>query len=165
MSSSKGGKTDSSIIELENDFFENHVAYSIVALANLITQNTIKNTLAGTSLSVYEWRIMRLAFIYGQICAADVINLFGLDKTTTSRSVSKLKSRKLVKLSLDPDDKRQTNISLSAAGKRLHSKIIQRDQVSDESIEEIFSPRELKTIHGAMRKLRPHVKNMLSNKN
>ncbi len=157
-------KVRNSISELENAFFDKHLAYSIIALANLISQNTSKNTLAGTALSVSEWRIMRMAFIYKSICAADIINLFGLDKTTTSRAISRLHKRKLVRLTVDAKDKRQTNVSLSAAGKRLHDKIIKRDKVSDESIEKILSRQELKTFHSAMRKLRTHVKEkMLEN--
>ncbi len=155
-------KTRSNISELEKAFFDKHLAYSIVALSNLISQNTTRNTLAGTSLSVYEWRIMRMAYIYKVICAADIINLFGLDKTTTSRAISRLHTRKLVRLSIDGADKRQTNVTLSAAGKRMHDKIIKRDKVSDESIEKILSRQELKSFHSAMKKLRVHVKeNML----
>ena len=150
------------IRELEDEFYDTHVSYSIIALANLVTLNTMKNTLDGTNLTVNEWRILRLTFIYGSICAADVINLFGLDKTTTGRAISRLKTAKLVKLSVDSMDKRQTNVSLSTAGKKLHDQIIKRDSVSDDSIEKILTKGELSAFHKAMRKLRLHVKEMLS---
>lgn len=146
---------------VENDFFDTHVAYSIIALANLITLNTMKNTLEGTGLSVNEWRVMRMAAIYGSICAADIINLFGLDKTTTGRAISRLHKRRLVKQAVDADDRRQTNVSLSATGKKMHDRIIKRDSISDNYIETILSQREIKSFHAAMRKLRHHVKQML----
>lgn len=149
------------ITELESDFFDTHVAYSVVALANLITQNTVKNTLAGTSLLVNEWRILRMAYIYKSITAVDVINLFGLDKTTTGRAITKLADAGLVILSVNPGDKRQTRISLSPEGKRLHNKIIRRDNISDEFIENILTQQQIKSFHKIMSKLRLHVRNML----
>ncbi len=150
------------IRELENEFYDSHVSYSIIALANLISLNTMKNTLDGTQLTVNEWRVLRLAFIYGSICAADVINLFGLDKTTTGRAISRLKNAGLVKLSVDSSDKRRTNVTLTAAGTRLHHQVIKRDSVSDDSIEQILTAAELRSFHRAMKKLRLHVKDMLN---
>jgi len=155
-------KSKKDIGDLENEFFDTHVAYSIVALANLITLNTMKNILAETQLSVNEWRILRMTYIYNSISAADVINIFGLDKTTTSRAISKLGEAKLIKLSVNPRDKRQTYILLTAAGKRLHDKIILRDNISDESIEKILSRQEIRSFHKTMNKLRLHVKDMLN---
>ncbi len=154
-------KVKSNIRDLENEFYDSHVSYSIIALANLVSLNTMKNTLDGTKLTVNEWRILRLAFIYGSICAADVINLFGLDKTTTGRAITRLKNARLVKLAVDPRDKRQTNVSLSSEGRKLHDQVIKRDSVSDDSIEKILTKSELSSFHKAMKKLRLHVKDML----
>ena len=155
-------KSNTNIRELENEFYDTHVSYSIIALANLVTLNTLKNTLSDTGLSVNEWRILRLTFIYDSICAADVINLFGLDKTTTSRAISGLNRAKLVKLTTDSEDKRQTNVSLTASGRKLHNQIIKRDNVSDASMEKILTRQELKSFHSVMQKLRTHAKEMLA---
>ena len=40
-------KSKTNIRELENEFYDSHVSYSIIALANLISLNTMKNTLDG----------------------------------------------------------------------------------------------------------------------
>ena len=151
------------ISDLENRFFNSHVAYSVIALANLITQNTFKNTLADSKLSVTEWRILRMTFLYDSISAIDVINIFGLDKTTTSRAITKLHEAKLVRSSVNTQDRRQTIFLLTASGKRLHDKIIKKDNISDESIEKVLSKNEIRSFHSTMKKLRVHVQDMLRN--
>ncbi len=158
----KGTKrTKSDITDLENNFFNSHVAYSIIALANLITQNTFKNTLTGTELSVNEWRILRLTYLYQSICAVDVISIFGLDKTTASRAITRLRDAKLIRSSVNKQDRRQTDFLLTAGGKRLHDKVIKQDNISDDSIEKVLSKQEIRSFHSTMKKLRVHVKKML----
>lgn len=157
----KNNKNKQDINELENNFFNSHVAYSVVALANLITLNTLKNTLAEQKLSVNEWRILRMAYLYQPISAINIINLFGLDKTTTSRAITKLRDNKLIKLSVNTQDKRQTDFLITAKGRHLHDKIIKHDNISDESIEKVLTKQEIKSFHKAMTKLREHVKEML----
>ena len=151
----------SEIDKLEQKLFNSNVGYSIIALANLITLNTSKNTLAKEKLSVNEWRILRLTYLYEPISAIDIITLFGLDKTTTSRAITKLRDAKLIKLSVNIHDRRQTDFQLTANGKRLHDKIIKKDNISDKSIERILTKKEIQSFHIAMNKLRSHVKELL----
>ncbi len=162
---SKKKRTKRNVPELEDNFFSTHVAYSVIALANSITQNTLKNTLVDSSLSVNEWRILRLTFLYQSISAIDVIEIFGLDKTTTSRAITKLRDAKFIKMTPNKEDRRQTHFDLTAAGKRLHNKIIKRDNISDTSIENVLSTKEIASFHRTMKKLRTHVKNMIMQEN
>jgi DNA-binding MarR family transcriptional regulator len=163
VSENKNDKRD--IRELEQRLFNTHTPYSIIALANLITLNTSKNTLAGHKLSVNEWRILRLAFLYQPISAIDVINLFGLDKTTTGRAITKLRDAKLIRLTVNTLDRRQTYFQLTSSGKRLHDKIIKQDNVTDKLIEKVLTKNEIQSFHVTMNKLRSHVKEMLNQEN
>lgn len=154
-------KSNKDIADRETRFFDSHVAYAIIALANLITQNTLKHTLAGTKLSVNEWRILRLTYIYQSVCAADVITVFGLDKTTTGRALTGLREAKLIRSAANSLDRRQSNFTLSAAGKRLHDRIVRQDNISDRAIEKVLSKAEIAAFHTCMHKLRAHVRNRL----
>ena len=158
---SKKRSTKSDIDKLEQELFNSDIGYSIIALANLITLNTSRNTLARQKLLVNEWRILRLTYLYEPISAIDIITLFGLDKTTTSRAITKLRDAKLIKLTVNAQDRRQTYFQLTASGKRLHDKIVKQDRISDKSIDGILTKKEIQSFHVAMNKLRSHVKELL----
>ena len=146
----------------ESKFFDSNLAYSIIVLANLIARNTSRHTLRDAPVNVNEWRILRLVETFGPICASDVIELFGIDKTTAGRAVSRLSDLKLVKPAPDPADRRRTLISSTSAGRRLHARIAPRDRAYDASFEKVLSRDEVRRFHQLMKRLRPHAQRLLA---
>lgn len=138
----------------ERDFFEANLTYSIMVLANLISRNTSTETLAGFPVSLNEWRLLRLLFIFGPVCATDIIETLAMDKTTVSRAVTSLHRSGYVELGSNPEDRRQTLILLTDKGRQLHGRIAPRDEAVDRAFEELLSATELKYFHRIMRKLR-----------
>ena len=156
-----GRTTRQSIAGKEQAFFDRHLAYSIMVLANLISRNTSRRTLAGTPLKINDWRVLRLTQMFGPLCAIDVINLLGLDKTTTSRAIGRLDELDLVELAPNPDDRRQTLISLTAKGRAMYDHVAPRDRASDSSFQRVLTAAELRRFHLLMGKLRRHAQQLL----
>lgn len=156
------GANECSIFEREEDFYDNHLAYSIMVLANLITKHTSQVTLASASISINEWRVLRLVSIFGPISAADIINTIGMDKTTVSRTITGLHKANLIRLHTNSADRRKTLLTLTAAGKKIHNKINPLAEASDRSFEQQLSDDERKHIGPIMHKLRRYAKEKLA---
>lgn len=150
------------IQQREEDFYDNHLAYSIMVLANLITKHTSQTTLSNSPININEWRILRLVSIFGPISAADIITTIGMDKTTVSRTVTGLHKENLIKLHANSEDRRQTLLTLTATGKKILDKINPLAEASDRSFEQQLSDEELKHIRSIMHKLRRHAKELLA---
>jgi len=148
-------------LEGEEDFYGSHLAYSIMVLANLITKHTSQVTLAGSPLNINEWRVLRLLSLFGPMSAVDVISTIGMDKATVSRTVTSLHKSKLIKLKVNPKDRRQTLLSLTSAGTRILDKIGPIAEASDRSFESQLTPEEIKHIRPIMRKLHKYVKSII----
>jgi DNA-binding MarR family transcriptional regulator len=154
-------RTDPRIAEAEQAFFDHNLTYSIMVLANLIGRNTSRHALAGAPVNLNEWRALRMIRMFAPICAADIIDLLGLDKTTVSRAITRLHELGLARLSANSSDRRQTLIRLTAAGTRLHDRLLPKDQGNDASFEQALTPVELKQFLRVMQKLRPHALELL----
>lgn len=139
----------------EQKLFEGNLTYSIMVLANLIGRNTSNHTLADFPVTVNEWRILRVASIFGPVCATDIISTLAIDKTTVSRAITSLHKGGYVDLAPNPDDRRQTLIVLTNKGWKLHGKIAPVDESIDKSFEDVLTATEINYFHRIMRKLRP----------
>lgn len=148
----------------EQELFEANLTYSIMVLANLIGRNTSNHTLANFPVSVNEWRVLRVASIFGPVCASDVISTLAIDKTTISRAITSLHNGGYIDLKPNPDDRRQTLIVLTSKGWRLHAKIAPIDESIDQSFEDVLTETEIKYFHRIMRKLRPFAQKLGSGK-
>lgn len=157
-----GGDKERDLAEAEARFFEQNVAYSIMVLANLIARITTQGALTDSSLTLPAWRVLRIVQVFGPLSAASIIATIGMDKTTVSRMITYLHDAQLIELNANAADRRQTLISLTPAGRRLHDRIAPTDDQFDRSFESLLSASQLKTFHEAMRKLRAHAQSLVA---
>jgi DNA-binding MarR family transcriptional regulator len=132
------------------------ITYYLMSIANLIARNTAHRTLRGSGLSLNEWRVLRFVALVPSALASDVIASLGIDKTTVSRAIASLGAKKLVRLTPNPEDRRETRLSLSAAGRRLHDRYQPVDQAVDASFEKELSRSEAATLRRLLVKLHSH---------
>ena len=132
------------------------ITYYLMSIANLIARNTAHRTLSGSGLSLNEWRVLRFVALAPSSLASDVIASLGIDKTTVSRAIARLGTRRLVVLKINPEDRRETRLSLSAAGRRLHDRYHPVDQAVDASFEKRLSRSEATTLRRLLVKLHTH---------
>lgn len=155
-----GGSNARALAEAESRFFDTNVAYSIMVVANLIARITTQGALTDTTISLSEWRVMRLVHIFGPMSAVEVVTTIGMDKTTVSRAITRLHAAQLFKLSTNAADRRQTLVSLTPSGIRFHDRIAQMDDQFDRTFERLLPPAQLKAFHAVMRTLRTHAQSL-----
>jgi DNA-binding MarR family transcriptional regulator len=148
------------VAEAESRFFNTNVAYSIMVVSNLIARVTTQGALAGLKLSLSEWRVMRLVSIFGPMSAAEIVTAIGMDKTTVSRMITRLHEAEFLKLAPNAADRRQTLVSLTPAGTRVHDRIAKVDEQFDRTFESLLSPAQLKAFHDVMAILREHAQSL-----
>lgn len=156
------GAAPSPASDAEQDFFANNLAYSVMVLANLITRITTQGTLRDAPVNINEWRILRIAHMFGPMSAADIVSTLGMDKTTVSRTITSLHEAGYIKLSANPSDRRQTLIALTAAGLKVHAAILPADQSNDSAFEALLTEAELAHFKTTMSKLRGHAQAVLA---
>lgn len=132
------------------------ITYYLMSIANLIARNTAHRTLRGSGLSLNEWRVLRFVALAPAALASDVIASLGIDKTTVSRAIASLRARRLMVLTPNPEDRRETRLSLSSAGRRLHDRYQPVDQAVDASFEKRLSRSEAATLRHLLVKLHAH---------
>ena len=132
------------------------ITYHLMSIANLIARNTAHRTLRGSGLSLNEWRVLRFAALAPAALASDVIGSLGIDKTTVSRAIASLRARGLLVLRPNPEDRRETRLSLSAAGRRVHDRYQPVDLAVDASFEKQLSKSEASTLQRLLVKLHSH---------
>ena len=132
------------------------ITYYLMSIANLIARNTSQATLRGSGLRLNEWRVLRFVALAPSALATDVIASLGIDKTTVSRAIASLRQARLIVLRPNPADRRETRLSLSAAGRRIHDRYQPVDQAVDASFEEKLTRAEAATLRRLLVKLHHH---------
>lgn len=148
----------------EKKLFGENLTFSVMVLANLIGRNTSNQTLANFKINVNEWRVLRVASMLDQVCAADVTGTLGMDKTTVSRAITNLHRAGYIELQPNADDRRQTLIVLTDKGWTLHGRIAPVDETVDRSFEKQLTATEIDYFRRIMVKLRTFAQQLGDNK-
>jgi DNA-binding MarR family transcriptional regulator len=137
------------------------ITYYVMSIANLIAKNTTQRTLAGSGLTLNEWRVLRFVTLFTPALASDVIATIGMDKTTVSRAIARLHAAKLVALEPNPADRRETRLTLTERGRQLHAKLYPIDRAFDASFEKELTRKELAVLRPLLAKLHHHARALL----
>jgi len=95
-------------------------------------------------LGVTDWRVLSYFEIYEWSTASQACELMGLDKAAVSRSVAVLKEGGWLKSR--PNGLRKIEYATSAAGKKLHDRIVKLAIAREEALLTGFSGRERETL-------------------
>lgn len=103
---------------------DNYAPALLTFLANKLTVGADALYRRRFGVSITEWRIMALLAIEAPIPAARICQVIGLDKAPVSRCLASLAAAGLVRVRPDGEDARRRPVALTAAGRRLHDRII-----------------------------------------
>ena len=103
---------------------ENYAPALLTFLANKLTVGANALYREKFGVGVTEWRVMALLAIEAPIPAARICQVIGLDKAPVSRCLAALEQAGLVRVKLDGADARRRPVALTAAGRKLHDRII-----------------------------------------
>ena len=144
-------KLKSSILNLER-----FLPYRISILSNhlsAIIAQTYKNKFA---LSITEWRIMAVLGEYAGSSAEEVSIKTQVEKSIVSRSLSKLLKRSLVSRTVDENDRRRQNLTLTATGEDIYNQIVPVSYAYEDRLLECFNQQERAIFDGLIDRLYQH---------
>ncbi len=104
-------------------------------------------------VGVTEWRVMALLATEAPIPATRICQVIGLDKAPVSRCLAGLEEAGLVRVKLDRADARLRPVALTAAGRRLHDRIIKLALAREEKLLACLNPRERDTLLALLNRL------------
>ena len=131
------------------DFFP----YQLSVVANRISQSIAKLFKDKFDLQIPEWRILVTLHSVDSMSFADVTERTSMDKTRVSRAQRRMTDLGLISASIDEDDKRKVNLSLTDKGRDICQQVIPEAKARDAWIQEAISGEERGQLERIMGKL------------
>jgi len=104
--------------------FARFLPYRLSVLANTVSQDIASEYEQRFGLSVTQWRVMAILGRHDDLAARDVALRTAMDKVAVSRALTGLMQRKLVSRKVAANDRRASRLRLTAAGRRIHDRIV-----------------------------------------
>ena len=142
--------------------YDDLLQFQVVTLGNKLGLSILRRALAPNNLSIREWRVIAVMFIFGPSMARQISQHTALDPAHVSRTVHQLKKRGIVTLQENPNDKRQIIVDLTAEGSRLARDLMPQVAEIAESIRSIFSDDEFRQLIEYLRRANAHVDTLLA---
>lgn len=105
---------------------ENFLPYRLSVLSNMVSQAIAREYEDRFALSITEWRVVAVLGRYDGLSAREVAERTAMDKVAVSRAVAELMKDGRVLRSTAAHDKRQSVLSLTAAGREVHAEVAPR---------------------------------------
>lgn len=103
---------------------ERYLPYRLSILSNKVSGLVARSYKDKFALSVTEWRIMAVLGEYPDVSADEISVKTQIEKSLISRAISKLLKRQLIVREVSKEDKRRSQISLSASGYSVYEEIV-----------------------------------------
>ncbi len=104
-------------------------------------------------LSRIEWRVIATLAMFDGISARDVCEFTHMAKMQVSRALARLTKNGLVEQKTNADDHRASDLSLTAAGRKVYRRIVPRVRARENEILAQLEPEEQDQLFHIMRKL------------
>ena len=104
--------------------FARFLPYRLSVASNTISQAIAADYEERFGLSVTQWRVMAILGRHEDLAARDVAQRTAMDKVAVSRALSALIERGFVRRATAREDRRASRLRLTAAGRRVHDKIV-----------------------------------------
>jgi DNA-binding MarR family transcriptional regulator len=106
-------------------------------------------------LRVVEWRVLGVVAAEGPAQFRDIARALLMDKGQLSRLIKTLVTRKLIRSEPDRSDQRTIRLRLTAAGERLHTRVLARALERNGRVMSALHPDEAQTLFALLDKLQP----------
>ncbi len=142
--------TDSPALDLER-----FLPYRLSVLSNTISQAIAAEYEARFGLSVTQWRAMAILGRHDDLAARDVAARSAMDKVAVSRALAGLVEKGYVRRTMAREDKRESRLRLTAAGRRVHDGIVPLALEHERRLLERLTPEERHWLARILDALRP----------
>lgn len=100
-----------------------------------------------------EWRLIALLAAHGAMSPSELAQRAHLERARTSRHVTELTARGLLRRRTDPDDRRRAELELTEQGRRLYDELFPQSVGFNRQVLAALSPVELQAFDDALAKL------------
>ncbi|GJL88410.1 MAG: transcriptional regulator [Minwuia thermotolerans] len=142
--------------------FDDFLQVQVVTLGNKLGLSILRRALAPNNLSIREWRVIAIMFVFGPSMARQISEQTALDPAHVSRTIHQLKKRGIVTFQENPNDKRQIIVDLTEEGASLAQKMLPQVSEIANSIRSIFTDEEFAQLISYLQRANDHVDAMLS---
>ena len=105
------------------EFGPSHIPYRILLLGKMIDRVTAQHVRDTAQLSLAEWRVLTHVEMIGKCSAAEVASVAYSDRAEVSRALGSLEKRGFVQREANPRNRKSSLVSLTDAGKAVHTAI------------------------------------------
>ncbi|MBO9696831.1 MAG: MarR family transcriptional regulator [Sphingopyxis sp.] len=104
-------------------FGPSHIPYRILLLSKMMDRATAQHVRDTAQLSLAEWRVLTHVEMIGKCSAAEVASVAYSDRAEVSRALGSLEQRGFVQREANPRNRKSSLVSLTPAGKAIHTAI------------------------------------------
>jgi DNA-binding MarR family transcriptional regulator len=137
--------------------YQSRVGYLLGAISNMIDAGGSRLFRRMFGIGLGEIRLMYVIGYEGPLTARQASQIIGVDKGAMSRTVAALQRRGYLQVTIDPVDARQRVIQFTAAGKKLHQRVMALALERERLMYAIFSEHELETLSALLKRFRAHI--------
>ena len=141
-----------------SDFnIDEHIPYLLVRSANqigVVTQKRYQDSAPdGMALSLRESRTLLIVALRGVVAPAAVADATGMDRSTVTRALATLRSKRLIKETPHETDKRAKYLQLTTEGHALSDQILPRMKAYSDLMEAEFTKDEIEQFKSMLDRL------------
>lgn len=100
-----------------------------------------------------EWRLIALLAAHGAMSPSELAERAHLERARTSRHITELAARGLIRRLRDPEDGRRAEVDLTVAGRRLYDELFPQSVRFNCQVLSALTPAELDAFEDALAKL------------
>ncbi|MFW3616996.1 MarR family winged helix-turn-helix transcriptional regulator [Billgrantia antri] len=127
--------------------------YRLNSLADRISQALAELYEERYQLNIAQWRVLAWLSHCDELTAKKVCSYTNMDKARVSRAIQALEERGLIRRTPAPEDQRQQDLHLTAAGQALLAKLIPEAQAWEAELVATLTAGEYRDLLNVMRKL------------
>ncbi|WP_234271925.1 MarR family winged helix-turn-helix transcriptional regulator [Billgrantia zhangzhouensis] len=127
--------------------------YRLNSLADRISQALAELYEERYQLNIAQWRVLAWLSHCDELTAKKICAYTNMDKARVSRAIQSLEERGLISRTPAPEDQRQQDLHLTAAGQTLLAKLIPEAQAWEAELVATLTAGEYRDLLNVMRKL------------
>lgn len=136
--------------------------FQIVTLSNKLSLTVARRALAADNLTLREWRIMMVVFIFGPSMAREISEKALLDPAHVSRTVHTMEKAGLVRFDSNLRDRRQIIVHLTDKGAALTRNVLPKAVAVNDAFRSIYSDKEFATLISLLSRANEHAEKLLN---
>lgn len=137
--------------------------FQIVTLSNKLSLTVARRALAADNLTLREWRIMMVVFLFGPSMAREISEKALLDPAHVSRTVHAMNKAGLVEFDRNREDRRQIIVRLTEKGEEISRKVLPKAVAVNNAFRSIYTDDEFATLIALLARANEHADRLLGN--